>query len=138
MFSLRSMVQPPVTVPLRHLIHAFRSPKSTSVSVSASVSQNQHRDVVPEHEAPSNEPVLNLRGLGLSELKIGQIDQLVDSRLPGLCKGKNISPHWHTCVSHFSALDNALICPGHFDMPATYSSKARCARSNRNFEMVAQ
>lgn len=78
MFSLWSMVQPPVTVPLRHLIHAFRSPKSTSVSVSASVSQNQHRDVVPKHEAPSNEPVLNLRGLGLSELKIGQIDQLVD------------------------------------------------------------
>ncbi|KAF6133773.1 YME1 like 1 ATPase [Phyllostomus discolor] len=100
MFSLSSTVQPQVTVPLSHLINAFHSPKSTS-SVSASVSQNQHRDVVPEHEAPSSEPVLSLRDLGLSELKIGQIDQLVDYLLPGFCKGKNISSHWRT--SHVSA-----------------------------------
>ncbi|KAB0406346.1 hypothetical protein E2I00_009103, partial [Balaenoptera physalus] len=90
-----------VTVPLSHLINAFHSPKSTSISISASVSQNQHRDVVSEHEAPSNEPILNLRDLGLSELKIGQIDQLVDSLLPGICKDKNVSSHWHT--SHVSA-----------------------------------
>ncbi|TKC48347.1 hypothetical protein EI555_016303, partial [Monodon monoceros] len=90
-----------VTVPLSHLINAFHSPKNTSVSVSASVSQNQHWDVVSEHEAPSSEPILNLRDLGLSELKIGQIDQLVDSLLPGICKDKNVSSHWHT--SHVSA-----------------------------------
>uniref|UniRef100_A0A8D2BBI7 AAA+ ATPase domain-containing protein n=1 Tax=Sus scrofa TaxID=9823 RepID=A0A8D2BBI7_PIG len=101
MFSLSSTVQPQVTVPLSHLINAFHSPKNTSISVSASFSQNQHRDVVPEHEAPSSEPILNLRDLGLSELKIGQIDQLVDSLLPGFCKGKNVSSHWHT--SHVSA-----------------------------------
>ncbi|XP_006208945.1 ATP-dependent zinc metalloprotease YME1L1 [Vicugna pacos] len=101
MFSLSSTVQPQVTVPLSHLINAFHSPKSTSISVSASVSQNQHRDVVPEHEAPSSEPILNLRDLGLSELKIGQIDQLVDSLLPGFHKGKNFSSNWHT--SHISA-----------------------------------
>uniref|UniRef100_A0A8C0CLP4 YME1 like 1 ATPase n=1 Tax=Balaenoptera musculus TaxID=9771 RepID=A0A8C0CLP4_BALMU len=88
-------------LPLSHLINAFHSPKNTSISVSASISQNQHRDVVSEHEAPSNEPILNLRDLGLSELKIGQIDQLVDSLLPGICKDKNVSSHWHT--SHVSA-----------------------------------
>eukprot|EP00069_Balaena_mysticetus_P012729 bmy_07528T0 len=55
MFSLSSTVQPQVTVPLSHLINAFHSPKNTSISVSASISQNQHRDVVSEHEAPSNE-----------------------------------------------------------------------------------
>ncbi|PNJ17752.1 YME1L1 isoform 6, partial [Pongo abelii] len=102
MFSLSSTVQPQVTVPLSHLINAFHTPKNTSVSLSGvSVSQNQHRDVVPEHEAPSSEPSLNLRDLGLSELKIGQIDQLVENLLPGFCKGKNISSHWHT--SHVSA-----------------------------------
>jgi len=94
-------VQPQVTVPLSHLINAFHSPKNTSISVSVSASQNHHRDVVPDHEAAGNEPVLNLRDLGLSELKIGQIDQLVDSLLPGFCKGKSISSHWHT--SHVSA-----------------------------------
>ena len=47
------------------------------------------------------QPVLNLRDLGLSELKIGQIDQLVDSLLPGFYKDKNVSSHWHT--SHVSA-----------------------------------
>uniref|UniRef100_A0A2K6D782 YME1 like 1 ATPase n=1 Tax=Macaca nemestrina TaxID=9545 RepID=A0A2K6D782_MACNE len=102
MFSLSSTVQPQVTVPLSHLINAFHTPKNTSVSLSGvSVSQKQHRDVVPEHEAPSSEPSLNLRDLGLSELKIGQIDQLVENLLPGFCKGKNISSHWHT--SHVSA-----------------------------------
>uniref|UniRef100_A0A2I3GUB0 YME1 like 1 ATPase n=1 Tax=Nomascus leucogenys TaxID=61853 RepID=A0A2I3GUB0_NOMLE len=56
MFSLSSTVQPQVTVPLSHLINAFHTPKNTSVSLSGvSVSQNQHRDVVPEHEAPSSE-----------------------------------------------------------------------------------
>uniref|UniRef100_A0A2K6EMQ4 ATP-dependent zinc metalloprotease YME1L1 n=1 Tax=Propithecus coquereli TaxID=379532 RepID=A0A2K6EMQ4_PROCO len=59
MFSLSSTVQPQVTVPLSHLINAFHSPKNTSVFVSgASVSQNQHRDVVPEHEAPSSEVIV--------------------------------------------------------------------------------
>uniref|UniRef100_A0A2K6K0D9 ATP-dependent zinc metalloprotease YME1L1 n=2 Tax=Rhinopithecus TaxID=542827 RepID=A0A2K6K0D9_RHIBE len=150
MFSLSSTVQPQVTVPLSHLINAFHTPKNTSVSLSGvSVSQKQHRDVVPEHEVPSSEctfsdfltklnivsigkgkifkgyrsmfmepakrmketllplnpytlwPSLNLRDLGLSELKIGQIDQLVENLLPGFCKGKNISSHWHT--SHVSA-----------------------------------
>nr|XP_013000465.1 ATP-dependent zinc metalloprotease YME1L1 [Cavia porcellus] len=44
-----------VTVPLSHLISAFHSPKPVSVSVSASVSPNKHRDVVPEHEAAGSE-----------------------------------------------------------------------------------
>uniref|UniRef100_A0A2K6K0G4 ATP-dependent zinc metalloprotease YME1L1 n=2 Tax=Rhinopithecus TaxID=542827 RepID=A0A2K6K0G4_RHIBE len=140
----------PQIFPLSHLINAFHTPKNTSVSLSGvSVSQKQHRDVVPEHEVPSSEctfsdfltklnivsigkgkifkgyrsmfmepakrmketllplnpytlwPSLNLRDLGLSELKIGQIDQLVENLLPGFCKGKNISSHWHT--SHVSA-----------------------------------
>ncbi|KAK2507741.1 hypothetical protein MC885_018276 [Smutsia gigantea] len=101
MFSLSSTVQSQVTLPLSHLISVFHSPKNTSICVSASVSQKQHGVLAPDHEAPSSEPVLNLRDLGLSELKIGHIDQLVGSLLPGFCKGKSISSHWHT--SHVSA-----------------------------------
>lgn len=47
------------------------------------------------------QPVLNLRDLGLSELKIGQIDELVESLLPGFSKDKSVSSHWRT--SHVSA-----------------------------------
>ncbi|EPY75542.1 ATP-dependent zinc metalloprotease YME1L1 isoform 1 [Camelus ferus] len=65
-----------VTVPLSHLINAFHSPKSTSISVSASVSQNQHRDAVPEHEAPSSEGFL-LRDRGSD---VESLDKLMKTK----------------------------------------------------------
>uniref|UniRef100_A0A4X1U407 ATP-dependent zinc metalloprotease YME1L1 n=2 Tax=Sus scrofa TaxID=9823 RepID=A0A4X1U407_PIG len=134
MFSLSSTVQPQVTVPLSHLINAFHSPKNTSISVSASFSQNQHRDVVPEHEAPSSEPILNLRDLGLSELKIGQIDQLVDSLLPGFCKGKNVSSHWHT--SHVSAQSFFENKYGSLDIFSTLRSSCLYRQHSRTLKRI--
>ncbi|KAI2555350.1 YME1L1 isoform 3, partial [Pan troglodytes] len=77
MFSLSSTVQPQVTVPLSHLINAFHTPKNTSVSLSGvSVSQNQHRDVVPEHEAPSSEGFL-LRDRGSD---VESLDKLMKTK----------------------------------------------------------
>uniref|UniRef100_A0A8D2HCQ3 ATP-dependent zinc metalloprotease YME1L1 n=1 Tax=Urocitellus parryii TaxID=9999 RepID=A0A8D2HCQ3_UROPR len=134
MFSLTSTVQPQVTVPLSHLISAFHSPKTISVSLSTSVSQNQHRDVVPEHEALSNEPSLNLRDLGLSELKIGQIDQLVENLLPGFYKGKNISSHWHTShVSAHSFFENKY---GYLDMFSTLRSSCLYRQHRRTLQSI--
>uniref|UniRef100_A0A452SZ98 ATP-dependent zinc metalloprotease YME1L1 n=1 Tax=Ursus maritimus TaxID=29073 RepID=A0A452SZ98_URSMA len=134
MFSLSSTVQPQVTVPLSHLINAFHSPKNTSFSVGASASQNHHGDVVPEHEAPGNEPVLNLRDLGLSELKIGQIDQLVDSLLPGFCKGKSVSSHWHT--SHVSAQSFFENKYGYLDMFSTLRSSCLYRQHSRTLKSI--
>ncbi|XP_034885632.1 ATP-dependent zinc metalloprotease YME1L1-like [Mirounga leonina] len=134
MFSLSSTVQPQVTVPLSHLINAFHSPKNTSISVSVSASQNHHRDVVPDHEAAGNEPVLNLRDLGLSELKIGQIDQLVDSLLPGFCKGKSISSHWHT--SHVSAQSFFENKYGYLDMFRTLRSSCLYRQHSRTLKSI--
>ncbi|XP_043419423.1 ATP-dependent zinc metalloprotease YME1L1 isoform X3 [Prionailurus bengalensis] len=134
MFSLSSTVQPQVTVPLSHLINAFHSPKNTPISVSASASQNQHRDVVPEHESPGNEPVLNLRDLGLSELKIGQIDQLVDNLLPGFCKGKSVSSHWHT--SHVSAQSFFENKYGYLDMFSTLRSSCLYRQHSRTLKSI--
>ncbi|EAW86069.1 YME1 like 1 ATPase [Homo sapiens] len=192
MFSLSSTVQPQVTVPLSHLINAFHTPKNTSVSLSGvSVSQNQHRDVVPEHEAPSSEcmfsdfltklnivsigkgkifegyrsmfmepakrmkksldttdnwhirpepfslsipPSLNLRDLGLSELKIGQIDQLVENLLPGFCKGKNISSHWHT--SHVSAQSFFENKYGNLDIFSTLRSSCLYRHHSRALQSI--
>uniref|UniRef100_A0A667H5S8 ATP-dependent zinc metalloprotease YME1L1 n=1 Tax=Lynx canadensis TaxID=61383 RepID=A0A667H5S8_LYNCA len=134
MFSLSSTVQPQVTVPLSHLINAFHSPKNTPISVSASASQNQHRDVVPDHESPGNEPVLNLRDLGLSELKIGQIDQLVDHLLPGFCKGKSVSSHWHT--SHVSAQSFFENKYGYLDMFSTLRSSCLYRQHSRTLKSI--
>lgn len=122
MFSLSSTVQPQVTVPLSHLINAFHSPKNISVSVNTSASPKQRRDTVAEHEAPSSEPVLNLRDLGLSELKIGQIDKLVDNLLPGFYKDKRVSSCWHT--SHISAQSFFENKYGHLDMFSTLRSSS--------------
>ncbi|XP_050008657.1 ATP-dependent zinc metalloprotease YME1L1 [Alexandromys fortis] len=121
MFSLSSTVQPQVTVPLSHLINAFHSPKSISVSVNTPV-QKQRRDTAPEHDTPSSEPVLNLKDLGLSELKIGQIDQLVENLLPGFYKDKRVSSHWHT--SHVSAQSFFENKYGHLDMFNTLRSSS--------------
>ncbi|XP_057354282.1 ATP-dependent zinc metalloprotease YME1L1 isoform X4 [Manis pentadactyla] len=134
MFSLSSTVQPQVTVPLSHLISAFHSPKNTSVSVGASVSQKQHGDVAPDHEAPSSEPVLNLRDLGLSELKVGHIDQLVGGLLPGFCKGKSISSHWHT--SHVSAQSFFENKYGYLDKFSTLRSSCLYRQPSRTLKSI--
>ncbi|XP_053876742.1 ATP-dependent zinc metalloprotease YME1L1 isoform X1 [Malaclemys terrapin pileata] len=101
MFSFSTTVQPQVTVPLSHLINAFHSPKTSATSVSTASIQSLQRDTAPEHDAQSSEPVLNLRDLGLSDLKISQLDELVNRLLPGYCTENKISSQWNT--SYISA-----------------------------------
>ncbi|KAH1177116.1 ATP-dependent zinc metalloprotease YME1L1 isoform X2 [Mauremys mutica] len=101
MFSFSTTVQPQVTVPLSHLINAFHSPKTSATSVSTASIQSLQRDTAPEHDAQSSEPVLNLRDLGLSDLKVSQFDELVNRLLPGYCTENKISSQWNT--SYISA-----------------------------------
>ncbi|XP_005290980.2 ATP-dependent zinc metalloprotease YME1L1 isoform X1 [Chrysemys picta bellii] len=101
MFSFSTTVQPQVTVPLSHLINAFHSPKTSATSVSTASIQSLQRDTAPEHDAQSSEPVLNLRDLGLSDLKVSQLDELVNRLLPGYCTENKISSQWNT--SYISA-----------------------------------
>ncbi|KAG6924581.1 YME1 like 1 ATPase [Chelydra serpentina] len=101
MFSFSTTVQPQVTVPLSHLINAFHSPKTSATSVSTASIQSLQRDTAPEHDAQSSEPVLNLRDLGLSDLKVSQLDKLVNRLLPGYCTENKISSQWNT--SYISA-----------------------------------
>ncbi|KAF5928846.1 hypothetical protein HPG69_012418 [Diceros bicornis minor] len=75
--------------------------------------------------------VLNLRDLGLSELKIGHIDQLVDSLLPGFCKGKNVSSHWHT--SHVSAQS---FFENKYDMFSTLRSSGLYRQRSRTLKSI--
>ncbi|CAM5094213.1 unnamed protein product [Eretmochelys imbricata] len=101
MFSFSTTVQPQVTVPLSHLINAFHSPKTSATSVSTASIQSLQRDTAPEHDAQSSETVLNLRDLGLSDLKVSQLDELVNRLLPGYCTENKISSQWNT--SYISA-----------------------------------
>ncbi|KAH0627535.1 hypothetical protein JD844_003339 [Phrynosoma platyrhinos] len=101
MFSFSTTVQPQVTVPLSHLINAFHSPKSLAPSFTATASQCVQKEATPESDVQNSEPILNLRDLGLSDLKASQLDELVDRLLPGYCVESKISSHWQT--SYISA-----------------------------------
>ncbi|XP_050746971.1 ATP-dependent zinc metalloprotease YME1L1 isoform X3 [Gymnogyps californianus] len=100
MFSF-STVQPQATVPLSHLINAFHSPKSSTTTASTASVQPVQRDTSPDHDPQKSESVLNLRDLGLSDLKASQFKELVNRLLPGYCVENKVSSQWHT--SYISA-----------------------------------
>ncbi|OCT75574.1 hypothetical protein XELAEV_18030756mg [Xenopus laevis] len=108
MLSLCSTVQPQVTVPLSHLITAFHTPKTAAYFPSSASIQSLQRDVCPDHEAHNSEPTFNLRDLGLTELRIKQLDKIFDQLLPGIHTDKKKHPaHWHTSyVSSQSFFEN--------------------------------
>ncbi|PNI61045.1 YME1L1 isoform 1 [Pan troglodytes] len=125
MFSLSSTVQPQVTVPLSHLINAFHTPKNTSVSLSGvSVSQNQHRDVVPEHEAPSSECMfsdfltkLNIVSIGKGKIFEGYRSMFMEPA-KRMKKSLDTTHNWHICPEPFS-LSIPVHC-GFLQMPIVY------------------
>ncbi|XP_029105343.1 ATP-dependent zinc metalloprotease YME1L1-like, partial [Scleropages formosus] len=86
MFSVSTVVQPQVTVPLSHLINAFHSLKSPK-----GTSSRQQKEPVLESDLPSCEPTLNLKDLGLADLKEDRLHDLVDQLLPGLVLSRESS-----------------------------------------------
>ncbi|XP_042187839.1 ATP-dependent zinc metalloprotease YME1L1b [Callorhinchus milii] len=103
MFSL-STFQPQVTVPLSQLISTLHSFTSSATSVSSASIQCLQREVFQERDAQSNEPMLNLRELGLSDLRSSQVDELVNRLLPCLTSVEETtaqSSQWQ--ISHVSA-----------------------------------
>ncbi|XP_058879193.1 ATP-dependent zinc metalloprotease YME1L1-like isoform X1 [Acipenser ruthenus] len=102
MFSLPSTVQPQVTIPLSQLINAFHSLKSSASSVGTASIQCLQREPPPEHDFQSSEPSINLRELGLNDLKTSHLDDLVNRLLPSVSTEHSPShSHWRT--SHVSA-----------------------------------
>uniref|UniRef100_A0A8C3B4G4 ATP-dependent zinc metalloprotease YME1L1 n=1 Tax=Cyclopterus lumpus TaxID=8103 RepID=A0A8C3B4G4_CYCLU len=65
-------------VPLSQLINALHALKN---SATASV-QALHKDFLPEHSSYLNEPCVSLRDLGLSDIRVSQLDELVRRLLP--------------------------------------------------------
>ncbi|XP_030612765.1 ATP-dependent zinc metalloprotease YME1L1 isoform X2 [Archocentrus centrarchus] len=100
MFSLSSSFQPQqMIVPLSQLINALHSLKN---SATASI-QTLHKDFNPEHSAFVKEPSVSLKDLGLSELRVSQLDELVSRLLPipGPEEPPAVPSIWRT--SHVSA-----------------------------------
>ncbi|KAM4606301.1 ATP-dependent zinc metalloprotease YME1L1-like [Polymixia lowei] len=85
MFSLSTSFQPQqMIVPLSQLINALHSLKSSASSAATASVQSLQRDFSPEHNPLLKEPSVSLRELGLSDLRFGQLDELVGRLLPTL------------------------------------------------------
>ncbi|XP_029003209.1 ATP-dependent zinc metalloprotease YME1L1-like isoform X2 [Betta splendens] len=99
MFSLPTSFQPQqMIVPLSQLINALHSLKN---SATASV-QTLHKDFIPDHSSFPNEPSVSLRDLGLSDISVSQLDELVSRLLPapGPQEFPTVPSVWRT--SHIS------------------------------------
>ncbi|XP_051983806.1 ATP-dependent zinc metalloprotease YME1L1-like [Xyrauchen texanus] len=88
MFSLSTSLQPQVTVQLSHLINALHSLKG---SLCSSTSVN-HRDNTPEPDLNHTEPLWSFGDLGLTDLGVAQLDELVDRLLPCVTQLESPSP----------------------------------------------
>uniref|UniRef100_A0A8C9SUH0 YME1 like 1 ATPase n=1 Tax=Scleropages formosus TaxID=113540 RepID=A0A8C9SUH0_SCLFO len=86
MLCFLNSVRLAVTVPLSHLINAFHSLKSPK-----GTSSRQQKEPVLESDLPSCEPTLNLKDLGLADLKEDRLHDLVDQLLPGLVLSRESS-----------------------------------------------
>nr|XP_046211875.1 ATP-dependent zinc metalloprotease YME1L1-like isoform X2 [Oncorhynchus gorbuscha] len=103
MFSFSTTFQPQVTSQLiGQLINALHSLKNSASSKATASVQGLQKDVTPEQDSLLTEPAVNLRDLGLSDLRVGQLDELLNRLLPSL--GSEDGPatsRWRT--SHVSA-----------------------------------
>ncbi|KAM9417420.1 ATP-dependent zinc metalloprotease YME1L1-like isoform 2-T2 [Salvelinus alpinus] len=103
MFSFSTTFQPQVTSQLiGQLINALHSLKNSASSTATASVQGLQKDVTPEQDPLLTEPAVNLRDLGLSDLRVGQLDELLNRLLPSL--GSEDGPatsRWRT--SHVSA-----------------------------------
>ncbi|KAL1006320.1 hypothetical protein UPYG_G00070760 [Umbra pygmaea] len=105
MFSFSTTFQPQVTSQLiGQVINALQSLKtsaSSTATATASV-QSLQKDVVSEQDLSLLEPTVTLRDLGLSDLKVAHLDEMLTRLLPS--QGPEDGPaasRW--CTSHVSA-----------------------------------
>ncbi|XP_052397847.1 ATP-dependent zinc metalloprotease YME1L1 isoform X2 [Carassius gibelio] len=108
MFSLPTAFQTQGTVPLTHLINVVQYLKSSANTAITTSVQSLQRDLSPEHDPLLSEPKVNLKDLGLSELRFSHEWDVLERLLPSIDpEEKSISSAaqnpttWRT--SHISA-----------------------------------
>ncbi|XP_072307202.1 ATP-dependent zinc metalloprotease YME1L1-like isoform X2 [Eucyclogobius newberryi] len=98
MFSLSTSFQPQqMVLPLINALHSLKSSATASV-------QSLHKDFTLENQLYSREPNVNLRDLGLTDINVSQLDELVSrfrQILPELQEPSCVSSPWRT--SHTSS-----------------------------------
>ncbi|XP_028290415.1 ATP-dependent zinc metalloprotease YME1L1 isoform X2 [Gouania willdenowi] len=100
MFSLVTSFQPQqMVVPLGQLINVLHSVKNSATATIKAL----HTDFSPEHNSILKEPSVNLRDLGLSEVGVCQLDELLSRLLPAPLTQEptTVSSLWRT--SHVSS-----------------------------------
>ncbi|XP_026114196.1 ATP-dependent zinc metalloprotease YME1L1-like isoform X2 [Carassius auratus] len=108
MFSLPTAFQTQGAVPLTHLINVVQYLKSSANTAITTSVQSLQRDLSPEHDPLLSEPKVNLKDLGLSELRFSHEWDVLERLLPSIDpEEKSISSAaqnpttWRT--SHISA-----------------------------------
>ncbi|XP_041717515.1 ATP-dependent zinc metalloprotease YME1L1 isoform X3 [Coregonus clupeaformis] len=103
MFSFSATFQPQVTSQLiGQLINGLHSLKNSASSTATASVQSLQTYVTPEQDLLLTEPTVNLWDLGLSDLRVGQLDELVNRLLPSLGSEEDpAASRWRT--SHVSA-----------------------------------
>nr|XP_002666729.1 ATP-dependent zinc metalloprotease YME1L1-like isoform X2 [Danio rerio] len=82
MFSLPTSFQSQGTVPLTHLINVVQYLKSSANSAVTASVQSLQKDLSPEHDPLHYEPKVNLKELGLSELRVSHVRDVLERLLP--------------------------------------------------------
>uniref|UniRef100_A0A9J8CBR0 ATP-dependent zinc metalloprotease YME1L1 n=1 Tax=Cyprinus carpio carpio TaxID=630221 RepID=A0A9J8CBR0_CYPCA len=108
MFSLPTTFQSQGTVPLTHLINVVQYLKSSANTAITTSVQGLQRDLSPEHDPLLSEPKVNLKDLGLSELRFSHVRDVLERLLPSrdpeeksISSAAQYSTTWRT--SHISA-----------------------------------
>uniref|UniRef100_A0A8C2KQU9 ATP-dependent zinc metalloprotease YME1L1 n=1 Tax=Cyprinus carpio TaxID=7962 RepID=A0A8C2KQU9_CYPCA len=108
MFSLPTTFQSQGTVPLTHLINVVQYLKSSANTAITTSVQGLQRDLSPEHDPLLREPKVNLKDLGLSELRFSHVRDVLERLLPSrdpeeksISSAPQYSTTWRT--SHISA-----------------------------------
>uniref|UniRef100_A0AAV2LAA3 ATP-dependent zinc metalloprotease YME1L1 n=1 Tax=Knipowitschia caucasica TaxID=637954 RepID=A0AAV2LAA3_KNICA len=95
MFSLSTSFQPQqMVLPLINALHSLKNSATASV-------QSLHKDFTPENQFYTKEPNINLRDLGLTDINVSQLDELVSRLLPASPEPPAAASTWRT--SHISS-----------------------------------
>uniref|UniRef100_A0A8C1I6A8 ATP-dependent zinc metalloprotease YME1L1 n=1 Tax=Cyprinus carpio TaxID=7962 RepID=A0A8C1I6A8_CYPCA len=84
MFSLPTTFQSQGTVPLTHLINVVQYLKSSANSAVTTSVQSLQTNLSPERDPLLSEPKVNLKDLGLSELRFSHVRDVVERLLPSV------------------------------------------------------
>uniref|UniRef100_A0A9J8B341 ATP-dependent zinc metalloprotease YME1L1 n=1 Tax=Cyprinus carpio carpio TaxID=630221 RepID=A0A9J8B341_CYPCA len=127
MFSLPTTFQSQGTVPLTHLINVVQYLKSSANSAVTTSVQSLQTNLSPERDPLLSEPKVNLKDLGLSELRFSHVRDVVERLLP------SVDPEEKSISS--AALNSTAWRTSHISAPSFFQNKYVWVQ-NRGFKTM--